>query len=249
MTILQADFAAALIDPAMPVPPGLTTARGEPDAMRFAVYRNNVAASLARALAAQFPVVARLVGEAFFDGMARAYLRKEPPRSPLLFSYGLSFPDFVETFEPADSLPYLSDVARLERELSRAYHAPDLAAASVDALRRVRPEELPALRLAPHPATSMVASRHPVGAIWQAHQVEPVAEVVERGAQAVLVSRPRMEVVATVLPPADAPFVGTILQGATLGEAAEAAAPDSRFDFGRALVGLFSLGAIGAILE
>lgn len=249
MTMRQADFAAALIDPAMPLPANLTTARGEPDALRFAVYRNNVATSLARALAAQFPVVARLVGDAFFDAMARAYLRKEPPRSPLLFSYGGSFPEFVDAFAPAASLPYLSDVARLERDLSRAYHAADRAAASVDALRFVQPERLPALRLAPHPAVSMVASQHPIGAIWHAHQVEPVAAVVERGAQAVLVTRPLMEVVATVLPPADAPFVGAILQGATLGEAAELAATDSRFDFGPALVGLFSLGAIGAILE
>ena len=40
--VTQTAFAEALLDPAAPVPAGITTARGAPDATRFAVYRNNV---------------------------------------------------------------------------------------------------------------------------------------------------------------------------------------------------------------
>jgi hypothetical protein len=68
----QQAFASALLDPTLPVPDGVTSARGEGDAKRFAVYRNNVAVSLAKALGQRFPVVQRLVGDAFFNGMARA---------------------------------------------------------------------------------------------------------------------------------------------------------------------------------
>jgi hypothetical protein len=35
------------------------------------------------------------------------------------------FPDFIEQFEPASSVPYLADVARLEMLRVRAFHAAD----------------------------------------------------------------------------------------------------------------------------
>ena len=76
----QDAFAAALLDPALPVPAGVTSARGKADAKRFAVYRNNVAVGLTRALASRFPVVERLVGEEFFAGMARAYIARQHGR-------------------------------------------------------------------------------------------------------------------------------------------------------------------------
>ena len=47
----QGAIAAALLDPALPVPLGLLGPAGEPSPRRFAVYRNNVVASLSRVLA------------------------------------------------------------------------------------------------------------------------------------------------------------------------------------------------------
>ena len=48
----QARFAAALQDPALPVPPGVVSPRGDADPLRFAVYRNNVHVGLVGVLAA-----------------------------------------------------------------------------------------------------------------------------------------------------------------------------------------------------
>ena len=69
----RAAFAEALLDPARALPEGITTARGNADPARFAVYRNNVFVGLTAALAKRFPVVRRLVGDEFFAGMARVY--------------------------------------------------------------------------------------------------------------------------------------------------------------------------------
>ena len=52
----QNDFAKALLDAGHPVPAGITTARGQADASRFNVYRNNVYVGLTKALAQRFPV-------------------------------------------------------------------------------------------------------------------------------------------------------------------------------------------------
>ncbi len=53
-TINQAEFAAALFDPAA-YPRGLTSARGTADPLRFAVYRNNVAVALSARWSSAFP--------------------------------------------------------------------------------------------------------------------------------------------------------------------------------------------------
>ena len=58
-----AAFAAALHDPGAPIPEGLTAPQGAPLGERFAVYRNNVHASLVDVLADRFPVVQALVGQ------------------------------------------------------------------------------------------------------------------------------------------------------------------------------------------
>ncbi len=66
-------------------------------------------------------------------------------------------------------------------------------------------------------------------------------------AETVLIVRPDMEVGVHIIPPADTPFIQSLFAGATLGEAADAASSSKAFDFGTALVGLLSLGAIAEI--
>jgi len=240
-------FAAALIDAASPPPAGLTTARGEADAARFAVYRNNVHVGLTNALAQRFPVTGRLVGEEFFRGMARVYVQDHKPASPLMFEYGDDFPDFIAVFAPAKGLAYLADVARIEAAWSRAYHAEDVAVLTIADLAALAPERLAETRLTRHPSAAVLASPHPAGSIWAAHQTDPVGTVATRRAETVLVARPDAAVNVHVLPEADAAYAAALLHRRTLGEAAEealAANPD--FDFGAALVGLIRLGAFAA---
>ena len=107
----QQDFAAALLDPDLAVPAGLTAWNGSDPAQRFRVYRNNVIVALIDALAGTFEVTQELVGENFFHAMARRYAYAHPPRSRLMAVYGASFPAFIETFPPTAGLPYLADVA------------------------------------------------------------------------------------------------------------------------------------------
>ena len=107
-------FAAALLDAALPSPPGLGAWNGSDAGARFAVYRNNVVHSLVNVLTDSFPVVHQLVGDEFFGAMARRYLADHPPASPLMHRYGAGLPAWIADFEPAAALPYLSDMARLE---------------------------------------------------------------------------------------------------------------------------------------
>jgi hypothetical protein len=243
----QEAFARAVTDPQADLPAGVTSRRGEPDAKRFAVYRNNVTVGLIKALEKRFPVTMRLVGAEFFAGMARAYMRRELPASPVLFEYGDGFAGFIETYDAVANVAYLADVARVEAAWTRAYHAEDAAALTVADLTAIRLEDLGTTRLGRHPAAELVRSVHPAGSIWAAHQAETVAPPREWIAEAVLIARRAMEVTVRILPPRDAPFAQALLGGAALADAAEAALRENGdFDFGAALVGLVSLGAFRA---
>ena len=163
----QRGFAAALLDPQLPTPAGLVGPDGEPSSRRFAVYRNNVVFGLIEALGAAFPAVHRIVGADFFLAMARAYVVREPPRSPIMLDYGAGFPDFIRLFEPAMALPYLADVARIERAWSEAYHASEASPINPSDFMTVTAGRLPAMRLMLHPSLRIVRSQFPALTIWQ----------------------------------------------------------------------------------
>jgi hypothetical protein len=247
-TVTQSEFATALLQPGA-TPAGTTTARGAPDPARFAVYRNNVVAGLSKALEQRFPVTARLVGDEFFNGMARAFIAANRPQSVLLAEYGDALPYFIEGFEAAASVPYLADVARIEMLWTRAYHAADAVPIGVEALAGIAAETLPALRLGRHPSAALIRSAYPVGSIWVAHRRSVLEPVGHASAETVLIVRPDADVTAHVLPPQDTAFAEALLNGATLGDAAaRALAADAAFDFGTALVGLIGLGAFSTLV-
>ena len=115
MLTWQSDFARAVRSPDWAVPHGVTSHNSDAPRERFAVYRNNVMVGLVSALEARFPATRKIVGEDFFKGAAKLFAATQPPRSPLMMFYGDAFPSYLAGFEPAREVPYLADVARLDR--------------------------------------------------------------------------------------------------------------------------------------
>lgn len=249
--LAQSAFAAALLDPALPCPTGLRAWNGSDPKARLAVYRNNVVSSLIDALADNFPVVLALVGEEFFRAMSGVFVRRHPPRSRLLAFYGEEFADFIECFDPAQSLPYLADVARLEMARVKAYHAADAPALAPEAVQAAlsHTEQLPWLRFRLHPSVQALESRHAMVSIWAAHQLDGEVELgdCERPEQA-LVMRSGLELVVVPLGAGGARFCAALGQGMPLGEAGGRVMQEQpSFDLQSALGALFLHGAVCAI--
>lgn len=222
--VRQEAFAAALLSPGVQPPRGLRVPAGADASHRFAVYRNNVFAGLSNALAARFPVVKRLVGDEFFALMARIHIAGNPPRSPLMFRYGESFPAFIRRFPPAAGIPYLADVARLEYLRGEAYHAADATPVEARRFSRLSGVALLATRVALHPSMRLLASSFPVVSIWSVHQDDATPMVARWKAESALVARPELEVEVRLLPTGGYAFVEAIASGATIGGAASTAA-------------------------
>ncbi|MDK4713659.1 DNA-binding domain-containing protein [Rhizobium sp. CNPSo 4039] len=245
----QSKFAAALIDPDLAVPDGLTAWNGRQPARRFGVYRNNVAIGLIGALASRFPAAERIVGEEFFAAMAHEFIRMHPPRSPLLLAYGDDFPDFAGSFEPAQEIPYLADVMRLEALRGRAYHAADAIPLDAALMATIEPAGLAELTFVPHPSASVARSAYPAITIWAMNTGEiELADINDWTGEDALVIRPQMIVEVHRLPPGGATFLEELFSGAALGQAYETAlAEAANFDLSANLAGAFTAGAFMAI--
>jgi len=245
----QASFADALLTPQACASANLTTWNGSDPAQRFAVYRNNVTVSLTGSLADSFPVTCELVGETFFTAMARDFVRAHPPRSPVMSGFGAGLAAFSRDFPPAAPLPYLADIAALERARIDAFHARDSEALTPAQFAALAPERLPSLRLVPHPAQRIVVSPYAIVSIWAAHQRAPgdpvdLSEIDPFAPEDALVCRPDQEVEVRRLPPGAAVMLARLNEGAALADAAAAgyaASPD--FDLDAALTTLVASGA------
>jgi hypothetical protein len=224
---MQAEFAEAI---ARPVEGAL------------AVYRNTVIRGAVEALRANYPVVEQIIGEEMFQPVAVDFAATCPPRNPVLALYGAEFADWLSHQSWTEDVPYLADVARVERLRVESLFAPD-----AESLAELPRGESPEVQL--HPSARFAWLSTPAMSIWLAHQ-QPLARDIapEWKPEGALFVRPGPFIM-------HAPRIGRaahrLLSGIRLGEslpaciaAAERLYPDE--DARAVLASLANLGAFTA---
>jgi hypothetical protein len=246
---LQANVRRAVLSGDASRGAGAIDGDGLPPAGRLQIYRNHYLITLTEALAATFPVVARLVGERCFDGLAREFSVLSPPRTPCLFEYGGNFPIYLAAVPTLHALAYLPDVARLEWAINAARHAPDASALPAAALARLPNACFSNLSFTLHPSSRLIASRYPIDRIWRANQPDSDAQEhigLDQGDVRLLIHRDAEgDAVWRQLSRAEFLFLRALRAACTLGEAwARAHKADAEFDGGRTLAGLIGAGVL-----
>ncbi|MFT3741682.1 MAG: DUF692 family protein [Gammaproteobacteria bacterium] len=137
---------------------------------RLTIYRHSFTTALAQSLSHIFTVCQQVVGESFFGHMALAYVAKTPSTSPDIEEYGLDFADFIQCYEPAASLPYLPDLARLEWAWHKALRSPNYSPLSVHALQSIPDTQHAHVVFKLPPGSTLLRSPYPLLKIWQVHQ-------------------------------------------------------------------------------
>ena len=191
---------------------------------RLAIYRGNAEAAVSKALDSAYPVVGQLVGEEFFEGLARRYWERVPSCSGDLTDYGADFADFLAGFAATASFPYLPDLARLEWQVQKAGRAPDAARRSFTAGARLSCEDLGKMHCTLLPGSSIIASSWPIATLWQIHQSDYGGEFyadLERG-EIALVARDGVRVTVQAIGRGESAFYRAIQAGSDLARAIDA---------------------------
>lgn len=215
----------------------------------FTVYRNTVMKGCVDALEANFPTVLRLVGERCFRGLALDYANWQPPEDARLLHYGRSFPDFLELADLAREVPYLANVARLDRSWIECHVAAD---AGTDAafLAQLSPEEAGAVRVLAHPAARWCwFPQQPVFTIWSRNRMpDPPADgEIEWHGEGALLTRSHDAVLSRAATRIECIFLDACSRpdGASLADAAAAAlAVEPDADLAALLAALLRAGAL-----
>jgi hypothetical protein len=139
---------------------------------RLEVYRHNVLSNLRGALKDIFPVVQRIVGDAFFQHAANQFIRTTASHSGDLNQFGREWPAFLADYPHATELTYLPDVARLEWAWHECFHAADAEPLEPGRLAAVAADAHGSLVFRLHPAVRLQASAFPLLRIWQVNQAE-----------------------------------------------------------------------------
>lgn len=188
------------------------------------IYQRAVMATLERALEQIYPVCRRLVGTDFFGGMARAFIRTHPSRSPDLADFGAEFGEFAAEFEPARGLTYLADVAHLEWAWHRAFNAPDEAPFDPTALNAVSPEKIAQVVFELPASANLLQSEYPVRRIWEVNQTDWSGDQtvdLDGGREKLIIWRQAPDIRIEEIDDAQWNFLRLVEGGATMNELAE----------------------------
>lgn len=150
---------------------------------QLAVYQGSVQGNLIEALGEIYPRVKQSVGAQFFAALAARYVRAHPSRSHSLDHYGASFAEYCSSFNALESLPYCSDLARVDWAWHRAFHAQSAAPLQSELLLGYTEEQLSELPISLHPSVLVVESEFPIYQIWHLCEAEYRAGQSQRPAQ------------------------------------------------------------------
>lgn len=208
---------------------------------RISIYKNNVYSRFIDALIETFPATVRLVGEEFFRYAAADYIAKTPPMVATLLAYGQGFPQFLEDFPAALTVPYLADVARLEFLYLETYHAADAVPEYDDRWLSTADRGPPAL----HPSARLMMSLHQASRIWEINRADADFEnvLVPQRREYLLVIRPEREVEVRRIRAGDYAALLSLYMGAPLAVAQrEAGFAEPDFDFVTRIRALIAAG-------
>lgn len=191
---------------------------------RLQLYRSNIIGSLTDVMKANYPIIETLVGEDFFKGCARHFIQQHPPEGGCLNNYGDGFADFLAGFEPANSLPYLPDVARYEWAKQAAYYAVDDEPLTAKDLSKIAPESLADLHLKLRGHVHLISSRYPLITIDEfccANTEDDQKLDLDQGGDFIMIARPHLKVEILALEERSYDMLTQLSNGAALGQAVE----------------------------
>lgn len=191
---------------------------------RWHVYAHGYAARLTEALGLEYSAIAGILGPEAFAALVARYVAVFPSRSFDLANAGDRLARFLEFDGLTVELPFLSDLARLERAVAVCFTAADAVPLDWEDLRRSDPAEIATRRLGLAPGVRLVESPWPIVDLWATRFEEDLGTVsvpLEDRPQRALVFRRDGRVRVEPVTGAEAALVEAAGPGVTLDELKE----------------------------
>lgn len=197
------------------------------------IYRNNASGGTLIAMSLTYPACEKIVGERFFNATCKEFFRHNRLKSCNLDDYGGEFAEFLENFTPAQGLPYLPDVARLEWAFHKSGIAEKGNMLDQETIAKIPQEKYFNLRFSLHPSAQFVSSKYAIHEIWKMAQDDndKTLNLDEAGSAELMLIRQNKKVDIIELTPAELVFLKVLKEGKSFYEAFdEAGKKEEEFD-------------------
>jgi hypothetical protein len=139
-----------------------------PADVRLAIYSNAYASRLTEALEANYPAVAKLLGERDFQELATEYIAAHDSRFFSIRYYGHSLAQFLASNPRYKSVPFLAELARWEWTMNDVFDSADAEALQLKALAYKSPGDWASMRFTFHPSVRSIALNWNAPQVWKA---------------------------------------------------------------------------------
>ncbi len=139
-----------------------------PVATRLGIYAGAYRSRLAEALASNYPVLAKLLGDSDFDALASEYIAAHDSPFYSIRYYGDALARFLATREDYAAAPVLAELTQWEWAQTSVFDAADAPPLAAEALARIAPAHWAQLRFRWHPSVQRLTLWWNVPQLWQA---------------------------------------------------------------------------------
>ena len=169
---VQGDFQDYLLSGSHAVEAHVLGTARVPLETRLAIYGRAYGSRLAEALGSNYPVLARLLGEADFEALAAQYVAQHASPYYSIRYYGDALPEFLAAHADYAGAPVIAELARWEWTMTVVFDAADATPLTHAHLAQVKPQQWAGLRFSWHPSVQRLGLRWNAPQIWQAVSAE-----------------------------------------------------------------------------
>lgn len=181
---------------------------------RVDVYANMYFYRIRDVLRDEFAKTLSAVGDDAFHNLVTDYLVACRPSHPSLREGGARLPEFLARHPLAEERPWLAELARLERTHLELYDGSDAEILTLDHLRTLSADTLPALVLRAIPCHQLIANRFAASQAWKAMENGGAVQVVAEMPETLLVWRQGISVYHRPVDSSEAVLLTLIQEGA-----------------------------------
>ncbi|MHB1948229.1 MAG: HvfC/BufC N-terminal domain-containing protein [Gammaproteobacteria bacterium] len=134
---------------------------------RLDIYRNAYRLRLIDALASNYPVLQKYMGDDCFQELALLYIDSHPSQFRSIRWFGNQLENFLREHDKYAEFPLLAELSKLEWHMTLTFDAPDLELINIETVVQIPPDNWTMMRFIPHPSVYILSFQWNAIQIWQ----------------------------------------------------------------------------------
>jgi hypothetical protein len=134
---------------------------------RLEIYFHAYRHRLIDALASNYPILQKYLGEQAFEELALLYIDAHPSPFRSIRWFGNQLENFLQEQVIYADYPHLTELSKLEWQMTLNFDAPDCEIINIENVMQIPTDDWPMMRFLPHPSVTVLNFQWNVVALWQ----------------------------------------------------------------------------------